>query len=309
MNIIFAGTPEFAVPALRALLQTQHRVVAVYTQPDRPSGRGQKIRPGPVKTLAIEHGLTVLQPQSFKNRVDVDRMKSLSADLMIVAAYGILLPEVILQTPGLGCINIHASLLPSWRGAAPIQRAILAGDRQTGITLMQMDAGLDTGDMLARAAIDIPPDSTSQALHDKLMNLGAELLLSKLDDIEKQKLSPQKQDQSQACYASKISKSEAEIDWNKSSQTLDREIRAYNPWPISYTSLKGQNVKIWGAEVVHQACSKLVGQVISHNREGLRVCCGSGVLSLIEIQFSGKKRSDVKQILNSRDLSDECFGC
>ena len=309
MRIIYAGTPEFAVPALEALVHSSHDIVAVYTQPDRPAGRGRKIRLSPVKEKAIEHNLTVLQPQSFKSNEDIETLQSFAADLMIVAAYGLILPEAVLISPVLGCINIHASLLPRWRGAAPIQRAILAGDQYTGITLMQMDSGLDTGDILATARVEISEHMSSAELHDVLKETGPDLLMGQLDAIEKGTIKAIRQDESRACYAAKLSKQEARIDWSKSAQTLDREIRAFNPWPVSFTSLSGVNVKIWSAYVQSGHCSAQPGQVISHSRKGIQVCCGSGVLTITEMQFAGKNRSTAGQVLHSRNLGDEFFGC
>lgn len=309
MKIIYAGTPEFAVPALEALIHSSHDIVAVYTQPDRPAGRGQKIRFSPVKEIAIQHDLTVVQPQSFKNDEDIELLRSYAADLMIVAAYGIILPEAVLIAPAHGCINIHASLLPRWRGAAPIQRCILAGDKFTGITLMQMDAGLDTGHMLATARVDISEHTNSADLHDVLKMSGASLLMGQLEAIEKGDIEAHQQDESQACYASKLSKQEAKMDWSKSAQTLDREIRAFNPWPVSFTSLSGVNVKIWSAFIQSDDLCAKPGLIVSHTRQGIQVCCGGGILTITELQFAGKKRGSAEQVLNSRNLSDEIFGC
>jgi len=307
LKIIYAGTPEFAVPALEALIQSGHQVVAVYTQPDRPAGRGRKLQFSAVKECALQHDIEVVQPQSFKQSSDVEQLQQYSADLMVVAAYGIILPQVILNAPRLGCINIHGSLLPRWRGAAPIQRAILAGDRQTGITLMQMDEGLDTGAMLAKASVDIDEDTTAAELHDELKKVGADLLLNNLDAIESGRIKARQQDDSEACYAAKLSKQEALIDWSKPAQQLHREIRAFNPWPVSHCLLHGKNVKIWSADRVDEPCSATPGEVISHTRQGIQVCCGEALLSIREIQFAGKKRSSAEQLLNSRDLTSEVF--
>jgi methionyl-tRNA formyltransferase len=308
MKIIYAGTPEFAVPALAALIQGGHQLVAVYTQPDRPAGRGRKLRFSPVKELAVKHNIKVVQPQSFKDDEDIQTLRSLEADLMVVAAYGIILPQRVLDAPVFGCINIHASLLPRWRGAAPIQRAILAGDAYTGVTLMQMDAGLDTGDMLATERVDIAQHTTSAELHDLLKVTGAKLLMKKLDAIENGTIETVRQDDSRACYATKLTKQEAEIDWSRPAKDLVKEIQAFNPWPVSFTSLKGENVKIWSAVSSQDAGTYDAGKVVSHTREGIQVGCGGGVLSITELQFAGKKRSRADQVLNSRNLSDECFG-
>jgi methionyl-tRNA formyltransferase len=307
LKIIYAGTPEFAVPALDALVQTAHQVVAVYTQPDRPAGRGRKLHYSDVKQCALAHSLEVVQPQSFKAAQDIEKLQSFDADLMIVAAYGILLPRVILQAPRLGCINIHGSLLPRWRGAAPIQRAILAGDSETGITLMQMDEGLDTGDMLAKSSVEINDATTAAQLHDQLQQLGADLLLQNLDAIEQQTLKPEKQDDAQATYARKLSKQEARIDWNKPAAQLQREVRAFNPWPVSHSELGGKLVKIWSADFVADAVDVAAGEIIAHDRAGIQVRCGDGVLVIRELQFAGKKRSSAEQVLNARNLTGERF--
>ena len=307
LKIIYAGTPEFALPALQALIDSDHQVVAVYTQPDRPAGRGRKLQFSPVKECALQHDIEVVQPQTFKNQVDIEHFQSYAADLMVVAAYGILLPSVILQAPRLGCVNIHGSLLPRWRGAAPIQRAILAGDQQTGITLMQIDVGLDTGDMIAKSSMSIDENTTAAELHDALKVSGAELLMDNLEAIENSATDAQSQDDSAASYAVKLSKQEALIDWTKSAQLLHREICAFNPWPVSHTTLQGVNVKVWKASVSSQIASGSPGTVIAHNKQGVLVCCGEGVLSISEIQFAGKKRGTAEQLLNSRNLTNQVF--
>ena len=247
-KIIYAGTPEFAVPALQALLQSKHRVVAVYTQPDRPAGRGRKLQASPVKTHALEHGLEVYQPENFDSAQDIDALAAVQADLMVVAAYGLLLPPAVLAAPRLGCINIHASLLPRWRGASPIQQAILAGDRDSGVTLMKMARGLDSGDMIARRSIEIEAQWSAGDLHDKLAPLGAELLMTTMADIETALQHAQVQDESLVTYAPRLVKQQAEVDWDKSLDLLLREIRAFNPWPVSYTTLEGQNLRLWRAQ-------------------------------------------------------------
>lgn len=308
LKIIYAGTPEFAVPALQALIDSDHQVVAVYTQPDRPAGRGRKLQPGPVKACASRHGIPLVQPESFRQPSDVERLQSFAADLMVVAAYGILLPLAVLQAPRLGCINIHGSLLPRWRGAAPIQRAILAGDRQTGITLMQMDEGLDTGAMLAKSTIDITPQATSAWLHDELMRMGSELLIENLAEIEAGTVSAQPQDDAQACYARKLSKQEGLIDWQQPAEDIQRAVRAFNPWPVSHSYLDGQSVKIWSAEFSVEQSRGEPGRIIEHSRQGIKVSCGKGVLIIDELQFAGKKRGSAEQLLNSRDLSSQVFG-
>jgi len=306
LKIIYAGTPEFAVPALQALLGSDHETVAVYTQPDRPAGRGRQLQQSPVKACALAGDIPVFQPESFKQNEEIQKLKALRADLMVVAAYGLILPLEVLEAPRLGCINIHASLLPRWRGAAPIQRAILAGDSETGITIMQMDEGLDTGDMLAKQAIGIEANWTSGDLHNALCRIGAKLLMSTLDKLETG-LTVRKQDDSTACYAPKLVKSEAAIDWQKDATTLHREIRAFVPWPVSFTRLDEGMLRIWKAEVVEIPTTETPGQVIEHDKTGIYVACGSGVLRIDELQFAGKNRTDAAQVLNARDLSGKCF--
>ncbi len=308
LKIIYAGTPEFAVPALMALSQSEHRIVAVYTQPDRPSGRGRKLRASPVKQAAIDLGIPIYQPQSFKSATDVVDLKALQPDLMVVAAYGLILPGEILEVPRMGCINIHASLLPRWRGAAPIQRAILAGDSETGITIMQMDKGLDTGDMLAKQSVIIRPDWNAGELHDDLMQCGAELLIPTINRLVKEELRPERQDEAKVSYADKLIKSEAEVDWNKSAETLQREVRAYASWPVSFTQFEGNPVRIWRACVLNGSSTMPTGHIIEHNKQGIRVSCGSGVLQISELQFSGKKRCSAAQALNARNLTDLHLG-
>ncbi len=308
MKILFAGTPEFAVSALEALIKSEHEIVAVYTQPDRPAGRGRKLTPSPVKKCALLHGIDVVQPVNFKHQDDVDILRLYAADLMVVAAYGIILPNNVLKTPRLGCVNIHASLLPRWRGAAPIQRAILAGDKYSGITLMQMDAGLDTGNMLAKSKIKIHEGMTTLELHDELKDMGADLLLDSLESLKTQSIQSEKQDESEACYAIKLDKKEALIDWTKNAREISREVCAFNPWPVSYTMLSGDNTKIWVAEYKNKECEQHLGQVISHTRSGIEVCCGEGVLVIKELQFSGKQRRPADQVLNARCLEGEVFG-
>ena len=306
LKIIYAGTPEFAVPALQTLLGSGHEMIAVYTQPDRPAGRGRQLQQSPVKACALAGDIPVFQPESFKQNDEIQRLKALRADLMVVAAYGLILPLAVLEAPRLGCINIHASLLPRWRGAAPIQRAILAGDSETGITIMQMDEGLDTGNMLAKQAAGIEANWTAGDLHDALCQIGADLLMATLDKLEAG-LKAEKQDDSAACYAPKLVKSEAAIDWTKDAVTLNREIRAFVPWPVSFTRLDGGMLRIWRAEVVDTTTVKTPGQVIEHNKSGLFVGCCTGILRIDELQFAGKNRIDAAQVLNARDLSGKCF--
>jgi methionyl-tRNA formyltransferase len=303
LKIIYAGTPEFAVSALESLFKSEHEVCAVYTQPDRPAGRGRKVLQSPVKLCALAHDTPVLQPHSFKDPLEPGRLAGFKADLMIVAAYGLLLPIPVLETPRLGCINIHASLLPRWRGAAPIQRAILAADKESGITIMQMDASLDTGDMLATNCVSILPEWTSADLHDHLKLLGAELLMETLIQIETDRLTRQPQDENRATYAHRLEKSEARIDWNKDAGTIHRETRAFVPWPVSFTVLNDKMLKVWGAQIDISHHSDIPGQIIEHNRNGLFVSCKDSVLQITELQFAGKKRLTAAEALNARNLT------
>ena len=307
LKIIYAGTPEFAVPALESLLRSEHQVLAVYTQPDRPAGRGRKLQPSPVKACAAAHKVPVLQPESFNNPEDQRQLAIFQADLMVVAAYGLLLPTSVLDTPRLGCINIHASLLPRWRGAAPIQRALLAGDQETGITIMQMEKGLDTGDMLASLRLPIAPDWTAADLHDQLKLLGAELLIDTLDKLDAGKLEARHQDSSLATYANKLNKQEARIDWNQDAETIQRQIRAYVPWPVSFTQLQGENLRIWRASIDDTHTASKPGEVIDHNQNGLFISCRNSVLRVTELQFTGKKRIDATGASNARNLSGQQF--
>lgn len=298
LRLIFAGTPEFAATALAALLGTEHEICAVYTQPDRPAGRGRKLRPSPVKQLALEHGIPVCQPANFKSEAVLQELADWQADMMIVAAYGLLLPQQVLDVPRLGCLNIHASLLPRWRGAAPIQRAILTGDDQTGITIMQMDAGLDTGDMLLKLPCPIAPDDTGGTLHDKLAELGGKAIVQVLTDYPD--LTPEPQDNSQASYARKLDKNEAAIDWRKPAGQLAREVRAFNPWPVSHTTLGGEILRVWQAATTPHSSDAAPGTVLAIDKQGIEIACGSGSLRLLQIQPPGSKAMTVAAFLNGR---------
>ena len=286
MNIIFAGTPPFAATALAAIIEARHRVLLVLTQPDRPSGRGLKSQESAVKQLALEHQIPIYQPTSLKNQEAIDRLQLVNADVMVVAAYGLLLPESILRIPLLGCLNIHASLLPRWRGAAPIQRAILAGDQETGITIMQMDVGLDTGPMLMREKIQIDEKMNAQLLHDVLAKIGAQLILKTLEE----KPSSQHQTDEQVSYASKITKAEAKIKWTDSAITLDRLVRAFNPIPCAYTIWEGQPLKIWQASIDKRMNRAKPGTIVATDELGISVMTGDGILKIQELQRAGGKR-------------------
>lgn len=300
MNIIFAGTPDFAAGHLQALIESEHNVVAVYSQPDRPANRGKKMMPSAVKKVAVEHNIDVYQPLNFKQQDDLDQLKALNADLMIVVAYGLLLPEPVLSAPRLGCINVHASLLPRWRGAAPIQRAIEAGDEMTGITIMQMDIGLDTGDMLHKTFLPIEAQDTGGSLHDKLLEQGPYALLNTLDKIEKDRIQPEKQDDSQANYAHKLSKQEALINWQQNSQQIERCIRAFNPFPMAYTLLGDERIRVLQAQALEQEHSLLPGTIIKVAKEGVYVACSEGQIVLQTVQLAGKKAMSIADILNGQ---------
>jgi len=308
LKIIYAGTPEFAVPALQALLQSEHQVVAVYTQPDRPAGRGRKLQASPVKACALAHDLPIYQPENFKSAQDLDDLVGLQADLMVVAAYGLLLPPAVLAAPRLGCINIHASLLPRWRGASPIQQAILAGDSHSGVTLMKMEQGLDSGDMIASCSVEIDSSWNSGDLHDSLSPLGAELLMETLDDIETALHDARAQDETQVTYAPRLVKRQAEVEWEKPLALLLREVRAFNPWPVSYTFADDQNLRLWCAQAGRHEIAGQPGVVALHDKSGVYVHCGDGVLQITELQFAGRNRCDAGQALNARNLTGSRLG-
>lgn len=300
MRIIFAGTPEFSVPALQALLAAGHDVVAVYTQPDRQAGRGRKKRPGPVKQCAQEHGLVIEQPATLKEASA--KIKAYAADVMVVVAYGLLLPPEILKIPVYGCLNIHASLLPRWRGAAPIHRAIEAGEKETGITIMQMDAGLDTGDILAKYPVNIEQTDTGQHLHDRLAETGAAAItdvLSKLAYFQKNAVS-QRQDASS--YARKISKDEGRIDWSENCEVIERRTRAFNPWPGTHTCYKDIKLRISHAECLPENSSAKPGTILSADKSGILIACGKGVLRIKKLQRPGGKALTAADFLNGTRL-------
>lgn len=298
LKVVFAGTPEFAAEALTALINSEHEVIAVYTQPDRPAGRGRKLKASPVKEVAEKYNLPIYQPESLKSESDQQQLRELNPDVMIVAAYGLILPQVVLDIPRMGCLNIHASLLPRWRGAAPIQRAILAGDTETGITIMQMNAGLDTGDMLSTSTCPIEQSETAGSLHDKLATLGASSLLKTLDQLLSGKIKAVKQDDSQASYAHKLEKQEAQLDWTLSAEQLDRQIRAFNPWPVAFFLVDDQTVRVWDAEIIDKQGA--AGTVLQANKNGVDIACGHNSLRLLKLQPPGKKAMDVASFLNGR---------
>ncbi|MDR9827103.1 methionyl-tRNA formyltransferase [Vibrio sp. FNV 38] len=300
LRIVFAGTPDFAARHLAALLSSEHEVIAVYTQPDRPAGRGKKLTASPVKNIALEHAIPVYQPENFKSDEATQQLKDLDADIMAVVAYGLLLPQVVLDTPKLGCINVHGSILPRWRGAAPIQRSIWAGDNETGVTIMQMDIGLDTGDMLKIATLPIEVIDTSASMYEKLAELGPNALTECLTDIANGNAVAEKQDDTLANYAKKLSKDEARIDWNDSAAHIERCIRAFNPWPMSHFSAADNSIKVWQSHVADMTTDKPAGTIIQADKTGIYVATGTGVIVLEQLQVPGKKAMPVQDILNSR---------
>ena len=303
LRIIYAGTPDFAVPALDKIIELDHQVVAVYTQPDRRAGRGRKVSFSPVKSRALEHEIPVMQPDSLKTADAQQELIAFNADVMIVAAYGLILPEVVLRAPLYGCLNIHASLLPRWRGAAPIQRAIAAGDKQSGVTIMQMDIGLDTGDMLRRLECPVGENTTGQQLHDILAGLGAQALGETLPLMVAGKLEPQEQDNDQVTYANKLDKQEAIIDWNDKAINIHRSICAFNAWPVAQTLLEGETLRVWESVLVAAVDHSCEPGCIVSLSDGLDIATGEGVVRLQRVQAPGKKAVAIKDFLNSRDLS------
>ena len=298
MRLVFAGTPDFAATALRALLGTHHSIVGVYSQPDRPAGRGRKLQPSPVKQVALDNGIPVFQPESLKTPDAQQELADLQPDVMIVAAYGLILPEAVLSIPDHGCLNIHASLLPRWRGAAPIQRAIAAGDKETGITIMQMDKGLDTGDMLLKSRTTIDADDTGGSLHDRLAELGGQAIVEALDLLGKGELQGEAQDDEQACYAHKLSKDEGHIDWSQDASAIERLIRAFNPWPGTFTDLEQQRLRIHEAAAIGEISQKPAGTVIQRERGGIDIACGTGTLRITRLQLPGSRAQSVNDLIN-----------
>jgi methionyl-tRNA formyltransferase len=328
LRLGFAGTPEFAVPALDALFE-RHSICAVFTQPDRPAGRGQPLRASPVKRRAEERGLPVHQPVSFKSTDALEILRGLKLDALVVAAYGLILPAAALEIPRLGCINIHASLLPRWRGAAPIQRAILAGDPLTGITIMRMEAGLDTGPMMKTRTIDIEARDTAVTLQDRLARLGAELVCETLEDLMAGRVREVRQPAEGVTYAGKIGKDEAAIDWSQDALQIGRQVRAFNPWPVAETVLDAARVRIWNAEVqdaqarevdeaqgpqaqgpearMRDMRSPAPGTVLAATAEGIDVACGQGTLRILRLQLAGRKALSAADFVLGRRLADARF--
>ncbi len=306
MNIVFAGTPAFAVPTLRALVDArQHTVQAVHTQPDRPAGRGRHTRMSAVKELALELGLAVLQPAKF-DRLATSQLKALAPEVLVVVAYGLILPAAILQIPRFGGINVHASLLPRWRGAAPIARSLEAGEEVTGITIMQMDEGMDTGDILVQQQLAVHEDDTAQRLHDRLAPLGAGLLLDTLGKLAKGQIVPRPQDGARACYAPKLRKQEAILNWSAPAQVLARKVRAFNPWPVAQTRFRDRQLRIWEVGPVEDACGAqdvAPGTVLSADRDGIGVRTGDGVLVIRRLQLEGGKPLSAQAFINGYQLT------
>ncbi len=306
LNIIFAGTPEFAAQHLAELIASDHNIVAVYCPPDKPAGRGKKLTACATKVLALEHDLTVEQPNNFKDAADQERLKHYQADVMVVVAYGLLLPEVILNAPRLGCINVHGSILPKWRGAAPIQRSLEAGDAETGVTIMQMDKGLDTGDMILTATCEISAQDTSASLYQTLAELGPKALTKALTLMTQGEYPRVSQDDALSTYAAKLDKAEAELNWHHSAHTLHRKIRAYIPWPVAqFTYIENESgkehrIRIWQASVIESTTNAKAGTIIAVNKKGITIATGEQALVLEVLQIPGKKALPVADILNAR---------
>ncbi|MFT3906940.1 MAG: methionyl-tRNA formyltransferase [Steroidobacteraceae bacterium] len=300
MRIAFAGTPEFAVPALRALHATEHPLVGVLTQPDRPAGRGRQLTASPLKRYAVEHGIAVAQPEKLATEEQRSALREWAPDLLVVVAYGLILPRSVLEMPRFGCVNIHGSLLPRWRGAAPIQRAILAGDTETGVTIMQMEAGLDTGPMLLRRAVPIRAGVVAAELHDELAELGAQLLLEVLPALEAGRIAPEPQPAAGVTYAAKLQKAEAVIDWQGEATQIELQVRAFNPWPVAETRHAGAQLRIWRARALpgaHGAAEP--GTVLGLIDDALQVACGRGALAIEQLQPAGKRAISAREFMNA----------
>ena len=307
MNVVFAGTPEFAVPSLHALRTAGHHILAAYTQPDRPAGRGRVLTAGPIKSYAQAQAIPVVQPTSLKSDAAAQALQCLQPDVMVVVAYGLILPQAILDIPVYGCLNVHASLLPRWRGAAPIQRAIEAGDPMTGVTIMQMNAGLDTGDLLNSVNTPLHATDTSRSLHDRLALLGAQALVASLKQIQSGTLSPRPQDHTLSCYAPKLTKDEALIHWQAPAQVLQRRIHAYNPWPVAHTRLNGRVLRLWEAAPVASAMrgdrQAVAGTILAIDADGIHVQTGDGVLTLLRLQIEGARPLAAEAFRNGQHLA------
>jgi methionyl-tRNA formyltransferase len=297
MRIVFAGTPAFAVPSLKALV-SKHQVIAVYTQPDRPAGRGLKLTPSPVKQVALSLRIPVFQPEKLRSEQEWEAFSRLKPDLLVVVAYGLIVPKAFLDIPSLGAVNVHASLLPRWRGAAPIQRAILAGDRESGVTVMQMVEQLDAGPILLQKAVSILPNETAGELADRLAQLGAEALLEALEAYAAGTLEPKAQEEAQASYAAKISKEEAKIDWSQPAWQIARKVRAFNPWPIAYAYFGDRLLKVWRAEALGCEAEEAPGTIVKAKRT-LEVATGSSLLRLLEVQLAGGRVLAAEDFLNA----------
>lgn len=300
MNIVFAGTPHFTLPCLNALASSKHQLTAIYTQPDRPAGRGHKLQPSPVKVWAETHGIPVYQPLNFKTQESINTLAALAPDIMIVIAYGLILPRTILTIPRYGCVNVHASLLPLWRGASPIQQAILHHNASSGITLMQMDEGMDTGAILATASCSIDSQDTAGTLHDKLAELSPPLLLTLLDDLASGHVTPKAQDSQLASYAPKIKKEDAAIRWQQPASAIDCQVRAFNPWPIAYTHANDVTVRVHKARILNQASDEKPGTIMNIDKEGIQVATGQHTLLIEQLQFAGGKAMSVSDWLNAK---------
>lgn len=301
MKIIFMGTPDFSVGTLEALISAGHEITLVVSQPDKPKGRGHELQPTPVKEVALKHNLPIYQPQKIRGELAQEMIRRTEADVIVVVAFGQIIPQSILDMKRLGCINVHASLLPKYRGAAPIQWAVIEGERESGVTIMQMDAGLDTGDMLLKGVVELDKKETGGSLFDRLSALGASLCVEALEKLDAGELTPEKQGESPTAYAGMLTKEMGCIDWSKPAVEIERLIRGLNPWPSAYTFLEGKNLKIWSADVVEEICGTAApGSVIEVSKDAFTVACGQGALTITELQLQGKKRMDTAAFLRGK---------